>query len=327
MRRAGRIFRGRPALAALSVALLVAGSRCAGIPIRDDGDAFLFPRLAERSWIAAEAVRTFGPANLYEEIDGEAELFLPYAFRELTVAILAPAGNEAAEVRLELFRHATPRDAFGVYSQHRFPEQERMRLGSSEAVVSATSLDFFRGTRFVRLRSASRKATRTDLENLGREISGLLPGTGDPPRETDLLRIPGLVDGTIVFHRRAILGYEALAPGYEAKYAAQGIAGTLILITPEDAGTASRFMQRISGALPGFARIDEDLFRADLPSGVLWLISRNGFHFGVAGKMTRVQAEEVLAKVAGMLPIPRASGVRQGDGFANISRLSRRSRR
>ena len=304
MRRAGRIFRGRPILAALSVVLLFAGLRCAGLPVRDGGDSFLFPRLAERSWIAAEPARTFGPANLYEEIDGEAELFLPYAFRELTVAILTPAGNKTAEVRLELFRHATPRDAFGVYSQHRFPEQERMRVGASEAVVSATSLDFFRGTRFVRLRSASRKATRTDLENLGREISGLLPGTGDPPRETEALRIPGLVDGTIVFHRRAILGVEALAPGYEAKYAAPGVAATLILIPPEDAVPAAQFRERLSRALPGLERVGEDLVRADLPTGMLWILSREGFHLGVAGKMTRDQAEAVLSKVAARLPFP-----------------------
>ena len=74
MRRAGRIFRERPILAALSVVLLFAGSRCAGLPLRDNGDSFFFPRLAERSWITAEAVRKFGPANLYEEIDGEAEI-------------------------------------------------------------------------------------------------------------------------------------------------------------------------------------------------------------------------------------------------------------
>ncbi|MGZ8449742.1 MAG: DUF6599 family protein [Candidatus Deferrimicrobiaceae bacterium] len=302
MRRAGRIFRERPTLAALSVVLFFAGSRCAGLPVRDGGDSFLFHRLAERSWISAEPARTFGPANLYEEIDGEAELFLPYAFRDLTVAILTPAGKETAEVRLELFRHATPRDAFGVYSQHRFPEQERMRLGTSEAVVSATSLDFFRGTAFVRLRTVSRHATRQDLENLGRDLSDLLPGTGDPPRETEALRIPGLVDGTMVFHRRAILGVEALAPGYEAKYAAPGVATTLILIPPEDAVPAAQFRERLSRALPGLVRVGEDLIRADLPTGTLWILSREGFHLGVAGKVPRDRAEEVLAKIARRLP-------------------------
>ncbi|NNG45928.1 MAG: hypothetical protein HKM86_02280, partial [Deltaproteobacteria bacterium] len=207
MHRAGGYrFAGHKVLVGLSLFLLVAGPRCAGLPRKDGGGASLFPRLADRSWIAVEPARTFGPGNLYEEIDGEAELFLPYGFQELTVGFLRPAGNEKAEVRLELFRHATSRDAFGIFSQHRFPCQEVAEVGTSEAIVSDTSLDFFQGMHFVRIRAASRTATRTDLEKLGRELSDLLPGRGDPPRETQALRIPGLVDGSIVFHKRALLG-------------------------------------------------------------------------------------------------------------------------
>ena len=288
---------GQKVLFGLSLFLLVSGPRCASLPAKDGGDASLFPRLADRSWTAAEPARTFGPDNLYEEIDGEAELFLPYGFQELTVGFLRPAGNEKAEIRLEIFKHATQRDAFGVYSQHRFPDQEVTRVGTSEAIVSATSLDFFRGTHFVRIRAASRTATRSDLEKLGRELSDLLPGTGDPPRETQALRIPGLVDGSIVFHKRALLGYEVLAPGYEAKVAVPGTSGTLVLITPEDAGPAPQFQEKLSDALPGFAQVEKDLARADLPSGTLWLMSRNGFHFGVMGKITQEQAGEILSKV------------------------------
>jgi hypothetical protein len=299
MRRAGHYrLAGHKVLFGLCLFLLVAGPRCAGVPVREGGDASLFARLEKRSWTAAEPARTFGPDNLYEEIDGEAELFLPYGFQELTAGFLRPAGNETAEVRLELFRHEAARDAFGVYSQHRFPGQEKIRLGTSEAIVSATSLDFFQGTHFVRLRAASRHATRDDLEKLGRDLSDLLPGTGDPPRETQALRIPGLVEGSIVFHKRALLGYEVLAPGYEAKYEWQGTAGTLILITPEDAGHAPQLLRKLSGALPGFTSAEEGLFRADLPSGTLWLMSRNGFHFGVAGKLTQEQAKGILSAVS-----------------------------
>ncbi len=218
--------------------------------MKDGGDASLFSRLADRSWTATEPPRPFGPDNLYEEIDGEAELFLPYGFRDLTVGFLRPAGNEKAEVRLELFRLATPRDAFGVFSQHRFPDQEVADVGAAKAIVSDTSLDFFQGPRFVRIRAASRHAARSDLESLGREVSALLPGTDDPPPETEALRIPGLVDGSLVFHRRAILGYEVLAPGYEAKYAVPGTSATLVLITPEDAGPAPRFRERLSRVPP-----------------------------------------------------------------------------
>jgi hypothetical protein len=303
MRRAGRYrHTGRKSLVGFCLFLLVAGPRCASLPLKEGGDASLFSRLADRSWTVMEPPRTFGPDNLYEEIDGEAELFLPYGFRELTVGFLRPAGNEKAEVRLEIFRQATSRDAFGVFSQHRFPDQEVADVGAAEAIVSDTSLDFFQGPRFVRLRAASRNAGRRDLERLGRQVSALLPGTGDPPPETEALRIPGLVARSLVFHRRAILGYDALAPGYEAKYAVPGTSATLVLITPEDAGSAAQFRERISRSLPGYARMEKDLARADLPSGTLWLMSRNGFHFGVAGKITRAQAGEILSKVSQRLP-------------------------
>jgi len=276
--------------------LLVTGPRCASLPLKEGGDASLYSRLAARSWTAAEPPRSFGPDNLYEEIDGEAELFLPYGFRELTVGFLR--GNDKTEVRLEIFRQATPRDAFGVFSQQRFPDQEVADVGDVKAIVSDTSLDFFQGPRFVRIRAASRDASRSDLESLGREVSALLPGTDDPPPETEALRVPGLVDGSLVFHRRAILGYEVLAPGYEAKYSVTGMSATLVLITPEDAGPAAQFRERISRSLPGYARLEKDLARADLPSGTLWLMSRNGFHFGVAGKITQSQAGEILSKMS-----------------------------
>ena len=310
MRRTGGYrSAGHKVLVGLSLFLLVAGPRCAGIPVRDGGDASLFPRLADRSWTVTEPARTFGPDNLYEEIDGEAELFLPYGFQELTVGFLLPAGSVKAEVRLEIFRHATERDAFGIFSQHRFPGQETIRVGTSEAVVSATSLDFFQGTRFVRIRAASRETTRTDMEKLGMDLSTLLSGTGDLPVETEILRIPGLVDGSIVFHRRALLGYEVLAPGYEAKYADSGTAATLILITPEDAGPAEQFLGKLSVALPGFGQVEKDLARADLPSGTFWLKSRNGFHLGVAGKLTQEQAKGILSAISnGLLHRSSRSG-------------------
>ena len=313
MRRTeGYRFPARAFPVGLLLVVLLAGSRSAGVSLKDEGDASLFPRLAKRSWTAMEPARTFGPANLYEEIDGEAELFLPFGFEELTVGIVRPAGNEKAEVRLELFRHATSRDAFGVFSQHRFPDQEIADVGAAKAIVSDTSLDFFQGRHFVRIRAASRGAGRNDLESLGREVSALLPGTDDPPPETEALRIPGLVGGSIVFHRRALLGYEVLAPGCEAKYSDAGTAGTMILITPEDAGPPLQFQEKLSRSLPGFARVEKDLFRADLPSGTFWLLSRDGFHFGISGKLPRARAEEILTMVAGKLPVPRASGERSG---------------
>lgn len=251
----------------------------------------------QRGWRIAEPVRIFTPETLYEEIDGEAELYLPYSFRELRVAILSPADRPGAQVRLELFRHGGPRDAYGIYSQYRFPGQETIRIGSSEAIGSDTSLDFFQGEFFVRLRAASREATRNDLEQLGRDLAARLPGTGAFPRETEVLRLPGSAQGPVAFHRRAVLGYEALAPCFEEKIDDGKISGRVLLFTAADVGPAPVFFEKLRLELPGYAREGMGFSRASLASGTLWLLTRKGYHLGFVGKATRAQAEAILTEL------------------------------
>ncbi|HSE15236.1 MAG TPA: DUF6599 family protein, partial [Candidatus Deferrimicrobium sp.] len=94
---------------------------------------------AKGGWRLLEPARSFGPDNLFEEIDGEAELYLPYGMRHLTVAVLGRAARPGSEVRLELYRMASPRDAYGIWSQYRYPDQEVLRISPSEAIVSDTS--------------------------------------------------------------------------------------------------------------------------------------------------------------------------------------------
>lgn len=284
----------RPLLAALLAAALAAG--CAA-PRGTTGGARdeLVAGLAERGWRPAEPVRAFGPDTLYEEINGEAELYLPYSFRELRVAILAPLGRPAAQARVELYRHGSSRDAYGVYSQYRFPGQRTARIDSSEAILSDSSVDFFRGSVFVRIRSSARETLREELELLGRDLSALLPGSGEFPPEAAALQVPGAVEGPVVFHRRALLGYESLAPGFEARYEDAEFSGKILLIRAEDAGPSTDLVGKLKGVLPGFAPAGGGLHRADLPFGTLWLLSRERYHLGLAGKATRARAEAILS--------------------------------
>jgi len=184
------------------------------------------------------------------EIDGEAELFLQYEFRGMTTAIVARALDRARTCKVERFLHGNPREAFGVYSQHRFPDQETVRLDSSEAIISDMSLDSFRGSYFVRIRAArADPGSREDLVALARAVLGNVPGKGDPPAETLAFRIPGVVPGTTVYQKRAILGDERLAPGFEAKFDAGGVPWTLLLLLPKGSGKGGA-LERLT-ALPG----------------------------------------------------------------------------
>ncbi|MBA4391783.1 MAG: hypothetical protein C0399_12730, partial [Syntrophus sp. (in: bacteria)] len=79
---------------------------------------FRFPDMP--GWKQSGDVQTFSPKTLYEYINGAADLYLASDFEELTVAEYV--NDKKASVIVEAYRHRTPRDAFGIYSQERLPD-------------------------------------------------------------------------------------------------------------------------------------------------------------------------------------------------------------
>jgi len=253
---------------------------------------------AKGEWRLLEPVRTFGPDNLYEEIDGEAELFLPYGMERLTVAVFGRTARPGSEVRLELYRMASPRDAYGIWSQFRYPDQEVLRIPPSEAIVSDMSADFFRGETFVRIRSKPGDGSRNDGIGIASEIVALLSGSGSPPEEARALDgLPGRISGSILYQKRAMLGYECLAPGFEAKFSAASSSGHYLFLPPAADGGSGR-KARLARELPGYREVNPALFNAQIPSGDLWMTPEGGCVIAVAGKISRDQAEPLLSSFA-----------------------------
>jgi len=277
-----------------AVAVPPAGSADLRHPVLD-------PLAAKGEWKLLDPVRSFGPDNLYEEIDGEAELFLPYGMERLTVALLGRTASAGSEVRLELFRMASPRDAYGIWSQYRYPDQEILRIPPSVAIVSDTSADFFRGETFVRVRSKPGDKSRVEVVGLATEIVALLSGSSAPPEEARVLaNLPGAVSGSILYQKRAMLGYECLAPGFEAKFSTASASGHYLLLPPAVDGAAGR-KERLARELPGYRDVHATLSGARIPSGNVWITPEGGCILAVTGRISRDQAEPLLSSFAGRL--------------------------
>jgi hypothetical protein len=253
---------------------------------------------AKGEWKLLEPARTFGPGNLYEEIDGEAELYLPYGMERLTVAVLGGSARPGSEVRLELFRMASSLDAFGIWSQYRYPDQEVLLIPPSEAIVSDASADFFRGETFVRVRSKPGDGSRNDVVGIATEIVALLAGSGSPPEEAQAMDgLPGRVSGSILYQKRSMLGYECLAPGFEAKFSTDTSSGHYLLLPPAADGGARR-KARLARELPEYREVNAALSNARIPSGDVWMTPEGRCVIAVAGKISRDQAEPLLSSFA-----------------------------
>ena len=279
--------------ALLLFAIAVPGAGAADLP-----HPVLDSLAAKGGWKLLEPVRIFGPDNVYEEIDGEAELVLPYGLERLTVAVLGRTARPGFEVRLELFRMASPRDAYGIWSQYRYPDQEVLRIPPSEAIVSDTSADFFRGETFVRVRSKPGDGSRDDVVGIAAEIVLRIEGSGSPPEEARALDgLPGRISGSILYQKRAMLGYECLAPGFEAKFSTTASSGHYLLLPPAADGGSAR-KARLARELPGYREVNATLSGAQIPSGNFWMAPEGGCVIAVAGKISRDQAEPLLSSFA-----------------------------
>jgi hypothetical protein len=282
----------------LLVALLLFAFGAPGAPAANSGNPVLDLLTAKGEWKLLEPVRTFGPDTHYEEIDGEAELVLPYGMDRMTVAVLGTTARPGSEVRLEMYQMASPRDAYGIWSQYRYPDQEVLPIPPSEAIVSDTSVDFFRGGMFVRVRSKPGDGSRSEVVGISTEIVALLPGDGSPPEEARALDdLPGRVSGSILYQKRAMLGYECLAPGFEAKFSTASSSGHYLLLPPATDGGAGR-KARLARELPAYREVNSTLFSAQIPSGSVWMTPEGGCVLAVAGKIPRDQAEPLLSSFA-----------------------------
>ena len=92
------------------------------------GLAALVPKL--EGWALSEAPRSYFPETLFEYINGAAESYLSYDFRELVVADLQKKGTEAT-LTAEIYDMADPVNAFGIFGAERYPEKPRSGSASS----------------------------------------------------------------------------------------------------------------------------------------------------------------------------------------------------
>ena len=101
----------------------------------------LFPEMP--GWKKPDAIQVFIPDNLYDYINGAADLYLTYDFKELQVAEYVR--DDKASVIIEIYRHGSPTNAFGIYSQERLTNADFLDIGS-QGYYEEKVLNFLSGS-------------------------------------------------------------------------------------------------------------------------------------------------------------------------------------
>ncbi len=188
-------------------------------------------------WKPSEAPQTYRPDTLFQYIDGAAEIYLSYDFRELVVGQFK-AEEGKASLTLEIYDMGNEKNSFGIYSAERFSENKFISLGM-QGYVGEGELIFAAGQDYVKILcfDCGPDAEKT-LHLFGERVVQKIGRTGEFPRILNAFPREGLVANSEKLVLRNFLGLSALHDGYLATYKVGGFVFECFIVEgkgPDDA--------------------------------------------------------------------------------------------
>jgi len=165
---------------------------------------------AVADWRMQGKPATYTRANLYDYIDGGADLYLGYGFTRAVVAdYLGPGG---AKITVELYDMGSSYDAFGIFAREQAKVSPSIGQGASYA---GGLLTFWKDRIFARIfADRETEATRAAVLRMGKLASTAVRSKGARPPLIALLPQPGIAGRSMRYmHTDAALNSVLYLPG------------------------------------------------------------------------------------------------------------------
>ncbi len=163
----------------------------------------MLPQEREIGGIArAGPVQQFAGKRLVEFINGAAELYFAYGFRDAVAAKYRLA--DGSEVAVEIYEVDRPENAYGLYS---FDSEGSHPDVGHEAVYAAGLLKFWKGAFFVRILAENdTDEIKQLLVRIGQSIANKIEERGDKPDIVNRVPATGVVPESLqYFHKQICL--------------------------------------------------------------------------------------------------------------------------
>jgi len=260
----------------------------------------LLPKEPPQGWVLAEGPRVFTKANLFEHINGQAELFFKYGFQRCAFAIYKDRRNPDHQIDLDIYDMGNVLQAFGIFS--RFREEDRPMDVGLDSYLDDHSALFYQGKYYVALYAT--ESNPDVLKQLARRVSENLSDPSPPPREISFFPKEGLKPGSIQYVAEGFLGHQFLPRGFQGTYVEKDKEFQLFLAVfknPAEAKTGLRSFRnylsnkgKIAQETP--AELGPDALRGKAPyQGDILVLQKASFLVGVASPEIGGKEEERLA--------------------------------
>lgn len=250
-----RLLRTAAVAAALLLSCLAGAMPCHAQPASSAVSGLLPDAGFHSGWNRDGAPETYSRETLYEHINGEAELYLPYGFDEAAAGYYIDSNNSKSGIAIDIYRMGSRLDAFGIYASYRNPETLPAGFGV-EGEISDTQASFFQDRYFVRITASGRVPPARDvLRSCANAVASKLPAPSGWPSELDLIRAAEPASRTEKFVAGSLLGYRFFPRGLTADGILDGKPVKLFVVLAESPASAAACLAEYEASLqqPGGA--------------------------------------------------------------------------
>jgi hypothetical protein len=170
-------------------------------------------------WALSEAPRSYFPDDLFEYINGAAESYLSYDFRELIVADFEKKGADAT-LTVEIYDMGGAVNAFGIFGSESYPENGPVAIGDI-GYAEDEALNFLASRYYVKLLGFGLgESIGAVLRDVGARVAGAVKTPGGLPALVRAFPADNLVARSEKYIKKNFMGYAFLHDGYVAAYRA-----------------------------------------------------------------------------------------------------------
>jgi hypothetical protein len=150
-------------------------------------------------WTPTGEIQVYDSENLFDLVNGQAEVFFAYTYEQTTVQQYQDAAGTI--ITIEVWQTALPVDAYGLFSS--YVAGSPSDIGNDSDADPGRRLAFWQDRYYVRVR-ARQDVDDADLRGLAQAVSDSLPSGGERPGLINLLPANGLVDERAAFFHEEI---------------------------------------------------------------------------------------------------------------------------
>ena len=240
-----------------------------------------FPQIS--GWKLTVEGTVYTPNNLWDVIDGAADLFLEYDFVDLHIARYQQTAD--LEIKVELYRHKSTVDAFGMYSQERYPDYHFIDLGT-QGYVEKGALNFLCGEYYVKISTVqSEQPAQEGLATIAAALEKHLKRVKSWPGLIAAFPSHGKQANTEQYVAKNFLGYSFFNGAFTASYN-DSSALKAFIIRMESADAARKTIDTYLAPMPkeGISKTASGDFHVRDPhNGVVVFVLKQNVIYGVLG--------------------------------------------